>query len=225
MSYILEALTRKEESSKPLDIPDIKAIYTGQQREIERDNKSLWSYAVWALMFLLTTALLVVGYQWVSLSKKSALAVVAAKVPEEQALSLVEKKNIVNVSGKNEKEQVVAPASLFKQKEGELAGLSEASNRFHSDSAQSKPSEFNPEPPHLFNLPKDIQDALGQIEIKGHFYSTDPLRSAILAKEGYFYVGEEIKAGLILTEVTPMGAYFRYGSHEFQIAVLQNWLY
>lgn len=223
MSYILEALKRKEDAQKPMDMPDIKTLYRVDSSEVTTHKSSIWAYVPWALMMFLSSALVLVGYQWATLPKRVTPPQIIVAQPTERDEVLAQEreapKSITQPSIASESSMIIEPG---------------VENAVSKQGIQKTPAEkqeqaikprFVPQLPHLADLPTEIQNALGRIEVKGHFYSTEPLHSAILVNEGYFYVGEEIRSGLILTEVTPKGAHFRYGAHDFQIAVIQNWLY
>jgi general secretion pathway protein B len=66
-------------------------------------------------------------------------------------------------------------------------------------------------------LPEDLRKSLQDLKIVAHVYSDDPSFRLLSIGEGLRREGETVRPGLLLEEILPDGAVFRYGRYRFPI--------
>lgn len=90
------------------------------------------------------------------------------------------------------------------------AGSGEGDGALAEETTGSRVTSFE-------ELPEALRKSLKDLKIVAHVYSDDPSFRLISIGEGLRREGETVRPGLLLEEILPDGAVFRYGRHRFRI--------
>ncbi|MGD8567638.1 MAG: general secretion pathway protein GspB [Gammaproteobacteria bacterium] len=77
----------------------------------------------------------------------------------------------------------------------------------------------------ISDLPDSIRRQLPSISFGGHIYSSSVERRSVMINGKKRREGENLGAGLVLSEITPRGAVFEYKGYRFRLNALQDWSY
>lgn len=74
-------------------------------------------------------------------------------------------------------------------------------------------------------LPEQIRKQLPKIAFEGHVYSSSVARRSVMINGKKMREGESVGPGLLVKEITPLGAEFEYQGYRFKLNALQDWSY
>jgi len=75
------------------------------------------------------------------------------------------------------------------------------------------------------DLPDNIKKQLPSIAFEGHVYSSTVSRRSVMINGKKMRQGDAMSGGLIVKQITPLGAEFEYQGYLFKLNALQDWSY
>ncbi len=78
-------------------------------------------------------------------------------------------------------------------------------------------------PPLREELPAAIRQQLPTLTISAHVYSSNPAQRSMVINNQFLEQGDHVIDGLILDEITPYGAIFRYHGVRFRNTTVSGW--
>ncbi len=193
MSYILDALKKSDQQRQRGATPTIPPA----QAAVAAPGKSFSVYYA-VLAVVLLCAGIAIGWlrPWQEAQTVAESSAVSAAIPEQTSPRPVQP---VPVEAPVQKLPVpVAPVIT----------------------QQAPPSPVNTEPEqealHIYELPSAIQQALPDMTIQLHSYSSKPENSIVSINSRMMKEGESLEPGLRLEQITPDGVIFSYKGYRFQ---------
>jgi len=77
--------------------------------------------------------------------------------------------------------------------------------------------------PNINALDFSVSSRLPDITFAGHVYADQPAARMVMINNRMYHEGARITGDLILEEITPTGAVFRFRGQRFQMNVMQTW--
>jgi general secretion pathway protein B len=75
------------------------------------------------------------------------------------------------------------------------------------------------------DLPENVRKQIPSIAFEGHVYSSTVSRRSVMINGKKMRQGDALSGGLILKQITPLGAEFEYQGYLFRLNALQDWSY
>lgn len=92
---------------------------------------------------------------------------------------------------------------------------------------ESKPSSEHTAPEQVvieqYDLPESVQQELPTLTISAHVYSENPQQRSMVINNQFLEEGDYVNDGLVLHEITPDGAIFKYNNILFHNGTVSGW--